>query len=77
VRPPGATPTPAVSAGDEVVTGEKAVGRLTSVSWSPGFEAVVALGYLHRDVDPPAPVAIRTGSGAVVAAEALVLPLIG
>ncbi len=33
-------------------------GRLTSVAWSPGLGAVVALSLLHRRVAPPAPVEV-------------------
>ena len=30
------------------------VGSLTSVAWSPGLGAPVALAYVRRDVEPPA-----------------------
>lgn len=49
------------SVGTVVLTadGEHEVGRLTSVAWSPGLGAVVALATVHRRVDPPAPVLLR------------------
>jgi glycine cleavage system aminomethyltransferase T len=60
------------------VTG-RVVGRVTSVAWSPSLATVVALGYLHRDVEVPGPVGIHTGEapGDVVGAEARILPLVG
>ncbi len=36
-----------------LVVGDKEVGRLTSVTWSPGFAAPVALAYVRRDVVLP------------------------
>jgi len=41
--------------GAELVSGEgeRSVGRITSAAWSPGLEAVVALGYVHRSVAVP------------------------
>jgi len=67
---------PPVSAGAEVRVGERTVGRLTSVAWSSALETVVALGYLHRDVEPPGQVMIG-GDAGDVAAEARSLPLVG
>jgi len=40
-------------AGARLFAGEREVGRLTSVAWSPGFTAPVALAYVRRDVVPP------------------------
>jgi folate-binding protein YgfZ len=74
--------------GAEVVVGDKSVGTVTSAAWSPGLGALVGLAYLHRSVEPPAPVELRIGTEAVetgrddgraplvMAAEARVLPLV-
>jgi folate-binding protein YgfZ len=68
--------------GAEVWTadGEHRVGTLTSVAWSPGFGAVVALATLHRRVRPPEVVSVRwddrNGAGTGVAGEARPLPLV-
>jgi folate-binding protein YgfZ len=68
----------APTAGAEVAVGDRVVGRVTSVAWSPALDTTVALAYLHRDVEPPCPVDVRTGegSGGGVSAEARVLPLV-
>lgn len=39
--------------GTPLVDGDREVGRLTSVSWSPRFAAPVGLCYVRRDVVPP------------------------
>jgi folate-binding protein YgfZ len=58
---PEATPT----AGATVVTADGAheVGHLSSVAWSPGWEATVALATLHRRVTPPEDVELRWEDG--------------
>jgi folate-binding protein YgfZ len=49
-----------VKAGDPVYSGERAIGRVTSVSWSPALAATIALGYVHRDfVEPGTAVDVR------------------
>jgi folate-binding protein YgfZ len=62
------------SVGTTLVTpdGEHEVGRLTSVAWSYGLGAVVALAMVHRRVEPPGPVRLRPGERS---AEARPLPL--
>ena len=40
----------------------KVVGSITSSAWSPAW-GVVSLGYVHRDVTPPADVVARVGDG--------------
>jgi folate-binding protein YgfZ len=65
--------------GAEVASGDRVVGRVTSVAWSPALETVVALAYLHRDVEPPCPVQVRTPEAAadsILTAEARALPLV-
>jgi folate-binding protein YgfZ len=69
--------TAPLAPGAEVVIGEKVVGRLTSVAWSPVLETTLALAYLHRDVEPPCPVGIRGATADRVAnAQARLLPLV-
>ena len=45
-----------------VVT-DKVVGTVTSAAWSPELGAWVALAYLHRTVEAPGPVRVRSGDG--------------
>jgi tRNA-modifying protein YgfZ len=45
----------------QVQAGEKPVGVVTSACWSPALKRVAALGYLHRDVVPPARLSVRVG----------------
>lgn len=40
-------------AGSPLLAGDREVGHLTSLSWSPGYAAPVALAYVRRDVVPP------------------------
>ncbi len=63
--------------GTEVSVAGKVVGRLTSVAWSPGLQTAVALGYLHRDVEPPCPVEVQVEANGEVtaAAQALAVPI--
>ena len=42
--------------------GGSSIGRITSSAFSPTFEAAVALAYVHRRVEPPAP-ALLDGDG--------------
>lgn len=70
----------AVPVGATVTTadGDQAVGRVSSVAWSPGRRATVALATLHRRVVPPETVVVgwEGGDGSrSVSAEALPLPL--
>jgi folate-binding protein YgfZ len=68
--------------GSEVLLGDKVVGSVTSAAWSPSLGAIVALGYLHRDVVPPCEVLVKASamSGAsdeaMLTAEARELPLV-
>jgi tRNA-modifying protein YgfZ len=62
----GMTLHAAVPAGEEAdldVAADKVVGSITSASWSPEIEAWVALAYLHRTVEAPGPVRVRSGDG--------------
>jgi folate-binding protein YgfZ len=56
---------PPPRAGATVVTpdGAHEVGHLSSVAWSPGWEAMVALATLHRRVTPPEDVVVRWDDG--------------
>ena len=42
---------------------DKVVGTVTSAAWSPELGAWVALAYLHRTVEAPGPVRVRSGDG--------------
>ena len=44
-----------------LVAGERPLGRLTSVAWSPRFGATVALAYVRRDVVIPAGATLTPG----------------
>ena len=50
--------------------GTKVRGRVTSVADSPRFSQVVGLGYVRREVEPPATLRLGSGDGAVVGVEA-------
>ena len=64
----GAAPDPDVPAeagavAAPAVATDKVVGTITSAAWSPELEAWVALAYLHRTVESPGPVRVRSGDG--------------
>jgi folate-binding protein YgfZ len=61
------------------VATDKVVGTVTSAAWSPELTAWVALAYLHRTVDAPGPVRVRSGDGLGGSRPARValLPLLG
>jgi folate-binding protein YgfZ len=61
--------------GDIDVSADKVVGTVTSAAWSPELEAWVALAYLHRSVECPGPVRVRSGDGLGGAQPARVEPL--
>lgn len=44
-----------------LVSEDRELGSLTSVAWSPGFAAPVALAYVRRDVTLPAPATVMPG----------------
>jgi tRNA-modifying protein YgfZ len=60
---------------------DKVIGTVTSAAWSPEAGGWVALGYLHRSVDAPGPVRVRSGDGVggsqVARAELLPLEVAG
>lgn len=51
--------------------GTKVRGRVTSVADSPRFGQVIGLGYVRREVEPPAAVRLGSGEGAEVGVEEL------
>jgi tRNA-modifying protein YgfZ len=74
---------PAVAPGSEApdvaaVAADKVVGSVTSAAWSPELGAWVALAYLHRTVEAPGPVRVRSGDGlgGAQAARVALLPLV-
>jgi folate-binding protein YgfZ len=64
----GGQSDPAPAAGDAVVSADGVqVGDVTRAAWSPGQQAWVALGYVKRGTDVPAPVSVTSGGdGAAV-----------
>jgi folate-binding protein YgfZ len=44
-----------------LVSGDREIGRLTSLAWSPGFAAPVALAYVRRDIVLPAATTVMPG----------------
>ena len=68
----GSIPSPAFETGSEIFANGRASGRVTSVAWSSGLTATVALGYVHRSVTESD--SVRIGD---VSAEVRSLPLVG
>lgn len=68
----GGGPLPAIEAGSEIFANGKESGRVTSTAWSPGMEATVALGYMHRSVAESSTVDVGG-----LSAEVRPLPLVG
>ena len=51
-----------------ILSGERAIGHITSVTWSPALSAHIALGYVHRDfVEPGTAVQVAMVDGRVPA----------
>ncbi len=63
--------------GSEIVVGDKVVGTVTSSTYAPERGASIALGLVHRSVDPPAAAVVRgpAEAGAGRPAEIRALPL--
>ena len=69
---PGSNP----AAGNKVVSGDREVGTLTSVTDSPALGRPIALGYVHRDfVEPSTEVTVK-GSETVMTAVVSSLPFV-
>jgi folate-binding protein YgfZ len=67
---------PLPSAGDRVRAGDREIGSLTSVTWSPALARPIALGYVHRDfVEPGTTVAVEH-DGRAIGATVSALPFI-
>jgi len=58
---------------------DKVAGTVTSAAWSAELGAWAALGYLHRSVEAPGPVRVRSGDGVGGSRpiRAALLPLVG
>jgi folate-binding Fe-S cluster repair protein YgfZ len=63
---------PAPAEGSPLFVGEKQVGKLTSVAFSPMLGEVVALGFARREVEPGMEVALGVEGGS--AARVVRLP---
>ena len=61
-------------AGDSVLDGDRAIGRVTSAVASPRFGCPIALGYLHRDYLEPGTVVALEHHGRAVHAAVQALP---
>jgi folate-binding protein YgfZ len=57
------------------VATDKVVGTVTSAAWSPELGAWIGLAYLHRTVESPGPIRVRSGDGLGGAQPARVAPL--
>lgn len=66
-----------VAASDGPGVDQRPVGQITSAAFSSQFDAWVALAYVHRRVEPPAPVRVvsHPGTGDAVRGEVRRLPL--
>jgi tRNA-modifying protein YgfZ len=54
--------------GDSIRSGDRAIGRVTSVVWSPTLRYPIALGYVHRDfVEPGTRVDVDNGTTTCIA----------
>jgi tRNA-modifying protein YgfZ len=71
----GTSATAQLVDGAGLVVGEKNVGRVTSVAWSPGLGATVGLCYLHRSVAVPA--VVSAGGRGELSVQVRALPLVG
>lgn len=76
VRTDGGGAPDMVPEGAEVVDGDKAVGRVTSVAWSPSTQGPIALAYVKRSVEPPAEVSLRWEGGSA-SAQVVAFPITG
>ncbi len=77
--PPGRASAP-VGAAVLTSDGSREVGHLSSVAWSPGAEATVALATLHRRVTPPEAVLLTWDDGDgthILEADSRPLPMAG
>ncbi len=68
---PGGAMTAVPAAKTPIHSGDRAIGFITSVTWSPTLTAHIALGYVHRDfVDPGTAVQVAMAEGRVPAVVA-------
>ena len=75
VEPPAGGDAPAGDDGAAGAVADKVVGTVTSAAWSSEVGAWVALGFLHRTVESPGPVRVRSGDGLGGSHPARVAPL--
>jgi folate-binding protein YgfZ len=78
VLSPGMTLHGGVVPDGDGAAADKVVGTLTSAAWSVELGAWAGLAYLHRNVDAPGPVRLRSGDGVGGSrpARAALLPLV-
>jgi folate-binding protein YgfZ len=70
VFPPAAPGAAEVGVGLELAVGDKVVGALTSVAWSPATGGPVGLAYVRREVEPPSECSTGAGPARIVALPA-------
>lgn len=66
---------PVASPGAVLTVDGRTVGELTSVAWSPGLRATIALAYVRREIVPPAQLVLEVGDGASLPVEVVELPM--
>ena len=62
--------------GDELVHGERAAGRITSLVMSPALNRPIALGYVYREAAEPGTVLAVRGADRETQAEVTTLPFV-
>ena len=67
----GGAPIPSVGAPLFPSGEERAVGEVRSAVWSPGFGQGIALGFVRREIEPPATLALGGPSGPTVGVREL------
>lgn len=67
----GDTPAPAPESPLLRASDQRQVGRITSAAWSPKHAQTIALGYVRREVEPPAPLLLGGPDGPEVTVVAL------
>lgn len=71
----GAEPERAPSDGDALRSGDREVGRVTSVTWSPRLGRVIGMGYVHRESAEPG-TRVQAGVESPLEMEVTSLPFI-
>ena len=73
---PGGAAADQPAAKTSIHSGDRAIGHLTSATWSPTLAAHIALGYVHRDFVEPGTAVQVTMAGGPVPAVVAALPFV-